>query len=175
MSLARTFRPQGEQSAGPQCAIAIGPVTGGGDWRNDAPSHALIAACPDVTRGATTQNDLVSDASRHRKDSDSANGDGITADRFRQLAEARLQDHGIVGSVAVEPTQTAGLSLVSVEIDSGPTIMYESADWAAGVRVLDPEGEDLTVSAALDYLVLRVEGHKPSTALQQAIAPRHRA
>ena len=76
----------------------------------------------------------------------------------------RLRDRGIVGSVAVEPTQTAGLSLVSVEIEPGPSILCESADWVAGVRVLDPNGEDLTISAALDYIDLRVDGLKPSAA-----------
>ena len=46
----------------------------------------------------------------------------------------------ISASVAAQPTQTAGLSLVSVEIESGPSILYESADWVVGVRVLDPGG-----------------------------------
>jgi hypothetical protein len=83
--------------------------------------------------GTLAQNDHVSDASKPRMGSASPGAAGVTAERFRQLAEARLRDRGIVGSVAVEPTQTAGLSLVSVEIESGPSILYESADWVAGV------------------------------------------
>ena len=124
--------------------------------------------------GTQVQNDRVGDANKHRMVSDSPSAAGVTAQRFRELAEDRMRDHGIVGSVAVEPTQTAGLSLVIVEIESGPSILYEVADWVTGVRVLDPDGEDLTISAALDYIILRVGGLKPSAALGLATAPRHR-
>jgi hypothetical protein len=88
--------------------------------------------------------------------------------------EDRLRDRGLVGRVAVNPTQTSGLSLVSVETESGPSSLFERAEWVAGVRVLDPNGEDLTISAALDYIDLRVDGLKPSAALRRATAPRHR-
>ena len=70
--------------------------------------------------------------------SDSLGAAGVTVERFRRLVEDRLRDRGIVGSVAVEPTQTAGLSLVSVEIDSGPSILYESAEWVPGSECLIP-------------------------------------
>jgi hypothetical protein len=120
------------------------------------------------------QNHRVSDHSKHRKGSDSPSAAGGTVERFRQLAEGRLRDHGIVASVAVEPTKTAGLALVSVEVESGLDILFEIADWVPGVRVLDPNGEDLTISAALDYIVLRVDGLNPSAALSRAAVPRHR-
>lgn len=145
------------------------PSEGEARWQ-----HARTAAIPDVSWARLAQTDHVSDASKHRMGSDSLGAAGVTAERFRQLAEDRLRDRGILGTVALEPTQTAGLSLVSVEIESGPSILYESAEWVAGVRVLDPNGEDLTISAALDYIELRVDGLKPCAALRRVTAPRHR-
>jgi hypothetical protein len=125
--------------------------------------------------GKRVQNQGVSDHKKVSGRLDFPSAAGGTVELFRQLAEGRLRDHGIVGRVAVEPTQTAGLALVSVEIESGLDILFEVADWVPGVRVLDPNGEDLPISAALDYIVLRVDGLNPSTALTRATVPRHRA
>lgn len=42
---------------------------------------------------------------------------------------------------------------------------YEVADWIDGVRILDPDGEDVSVEQGLAYLAARIRGDEPGQAL----------
>lgn len=88
----------------------------------------------------------MSDAGKHRIGSDSVSAAGFTAERFRQLVEDRFRDRGLVGRVAVNPTQTSGLALVSVGIESGPSILFGSAEWVAGPCSLTVSWRSLPVA-----------------------------
>ncbi|WP_020386938.1 hypothetical protein [Kribbella catacumbae] len=82
-----------------------------------------------------------------------------------------VNDCGRTANVAVSPVseQVAppGAYLVEVSVREGPDLLYEVADWVQGARIMDPNGEDLTVEEALQYLRLRIGGLSPSEALNQ--------
>ena len=67
-----------------------------------------------------------------------------------------------VGPEAAPP----GAFLVEVAVTDGPSVLYTVANWSAGVQVIDPNGEDLTVGQGLDYLTHRVTGASPREALK---------
>lgn len=49
--------------------------------------------------------------------------------------------------------------------DVDASAFYEVADWIDGVRILDPDGEDVSVEQGLAYLAARIRGDEPGQAL----------
>jgi hypothetical protein len=66
-----------------------------------------------------------------------------------------------------EQVAPRGAYLVDVKVHEGPDLLYEVADWVEGARIMEPDGEDLTLDEALRYLRLRIIGLSPSEALKQ--------
>ena len=82
-----------------------------------------------------------------------------------------MNDSGRTADIDVTPVdeQVAppGAYLVEVSVHEGPDLLYEVSDWVHGARIMDPDGEDLTLDEALRYLRLRIMGLSPSEALNQ--------
>jgi hypothetical protein len=50
--------------------------------------------------------------------------------------------------------------------------MFEMVDWLWDARILDPDGEDVTVDEALSYLRARASGQSPKVALRSLLERR---
>jgi hypothetical protein len=90
---------------------------------------------------------------------------------FAERLQEVVNDCGRTADVDVTPVdeQVAppGAFLVEVSVHQGPNLLYEVADWVQGARIMDPDGEDLTLDEALRYLRLRIMGLSPAEALKQ--------
>ncbi len=86
----------------------------------------------------------------------------------------RLAGEGFAGEVEVVPWPERELEGgFSVAVRSpAPGVLCWVVDWVDGVRVLDPNADDLTVAQALDYISLRSHGR---TAKEASMAVRRRA
>lgn len=96
---------------------------------------------------------------------------GRSGDAFAERVREVVNDCGRTANVDVTPVSeqiaSSGGYLVRVSVHEGPGLLYEVADWVQGARVMDPDGEDLTLEEALRYLRLRIIGLSPSEALKQ--------
>lgn len=96
---------------------------------------------------------------------------GRSGDAFAERVREVVNDCGRTANVDVTPVseQVAppGAYLVEVSVHEGPDLLYEVADWVQGARIMDPDGEDLTLEEALRYLRLRIMGLSPSEALNR--------
>ena len=100
---------------------------------------------------------------------------GASAHELRELVARHLENLEVVGSVAVVPYSTPGSFGLDIDIVDGPSLWLEATEttWNS-VRILDPDGEDVTLHQALDYLTLRQAGETPGEALKAVTAPKHR-
>jgi hypothetical protein len=110
---------------------------------------------------------------RHRGDG-AASGNGVPAGQLRELVARHLEDIGAVGSIAVVPYEVPGVYGLDIELAGGPSLLLEATEDWPGVRILDPDGEDVTVRQALDYITFHHVGEEPSEALEMARASKHR-
>jgi hypothetical protein len=96
---------------------------------------------------------------------------GSSGDAFALRVRQVVNDCGRTADVDLTPVgeQAApgGAYLVEVSVHEGPHLLYEVADWVQGARIMDPDGENLTLEEALRYLRLRIMGLSPSEALKQ--------
>lgn len=81
----------------------------------------------------------------------------------------RLAAEGFDSEVVVTRDFEGGYS-VDVLVPA-PGLLCWVVDWLDGVRVLDPDAEDVTVAQALDYLSLRCHGHTPKEASEAIRRP----
>ncbi|MFC0628292.1 hypothetical protein [Kribbella deserti] len=79
------------------------------------------------------------------------------------LIRERASAAGVVVRVEVHSRELAGASGVGVDWDGGD-LLFEVVDWVDGVRILDPNGEDVSIADALQYFELRAFGHTPTQA-----------
>ncbi|WP_350277635.1 hypothetical protein [Kribbella sp. HUAS MG21] len=96
---------------------------------------------------------------------------GSSGAAFAARVQGVVNDSGRTADVDVTPVgehvATPGAFLVEVSVHDGPQLLYEVADWLPGARIMDPDGEDLTLDQALRYLELRIMGLPPSEALKE--------
>lgn len=96
---------------------------------------------------------------------------GRSGDAFAERVLEVVNDCGRIANVDVTPVREQvappGAYLVQVSVHEGPDLLYEVADWVQGARIMDPDGEDLSLEEALRYLRLRIRGLPPSEALNQ--------
>jgi hypothetical protein len=93
---------------------------------------------------------------------------GPSGDAFALLDRRRLG--GVPGAeVNVTPLGGEVPSSFLVDVDwSGGGLLCEVSDSVSGVRVLDDDGEDVSVEAALRYIAARAAGTSKSGAWRQA-------
>lgn len=93
------------------------------------------------------------------------------------MLRERADQLALVVDVEVVPYKLAGSYGVGVEwgetADEG--VSYEVADWMRGVRILDPDGENVTVEQGLAYFEARAGGERRQQALRGAVGARSRA
>jgi len=77
-------------------------------------------------------------------------------------------------AVDVIPLQAVGAYHVSIDWDAGPDsgLLCEVVDWVDRVRILDLNGEDVTVEQALAYFAARAMGGSPKEAFRIAVQQR---
>jgi hypothetical protein len=96
--------------------------------------------------------------------------DGNSGELFAELVRGQLDREGRTARVEVLPVKPqaapAGAYLVDVAVQDGPGLLFEMADWIDGARVMDPHGDDLSRTEALNYLHLRCSGKSPRDALR---------
>lgn len=97
---------------------------------------------------------------------------GPSGELFADMVLERLAGEGLAGEVEVTPWSEHELEGgFSVEVRSPePGVLCWVVDWVDGVRILDPDADDLTVAQALDYISLRSHGR---TAKEASRAVRH--
>lgn len=84
------------------------------------------------------------------------------AHRFGALIRKRSADLGVDVTVAYERWAAPGGYIV--HINGAADLLFEVDDWAEGVRVMDPHGEDVTDAEAVNYFAARAVGHPPEQA-----------
>lgn len=98
-------------------------------------------------------------------------GGASSGNAFAALLQGVVSESGRTADVYVAPVseQVApeGAFLVEVSVDEGPSILFEVADWIDGARIMDPDGEDLSVEQAPRYVMLRINGASPVEALKR--------
>ncbi|MFS0699051.1 hypothetical protein AB6N24_03655 [Cellulomonas sp. 179-A 4D5 NHS] len=96
---------------------------------------------------------------------------GLSGELFADMILERLAGEGFAGEVEVMPwSELEGGFSVTVRSPE-PGVLCWVVDWVDGVRILDPNADDLTVAQAMEYICLRSHGH---TAKEASKAVRHR-
>jgi len=96
---------------------------------------------------------------------------GLAGDQLATMLKERAASLGFEVQVEVQ-VWTPGNYGVSVDWPGNPNgLRFEVADGLDGVRVLDPDGEDLTTQQALDYFSARLAGHTPKAAMALISGP----
>lgn len=95
---------------------------------------------------------------------------------FAELLRERARQMGVRVAVEVVPLQPVGVGhyhvVINWEADPGYGMLCEVTDRVNGVRVLDPDGEDITVEQALVYFAARAKGSSPEEAFRVAVPDR---
>ena len=81
------------------------------------------------------------------------------AHRFGELIRERSRDLGLEPTITNEFWSAGAGYILRVDVSPDIDLLFEVDDWVEGVRVLDPNGEDVTVAEALDYFAARATGH----------------
>lgn len=103
-------------------------------------------------------------------------GDGASGPWFGELLRVRAEQQDRRVRVTVAPWDMAGGYTVEIEVENDLAVswLYEVTDWVAGVRVLDPHGEDMTIDQGVAYFEARCVGKSPVESLRIAV-PRRRS
>jgi hypothetical protein len=91
--------------------------------------------------------------------------------RLAALLREQARQASVQVVVDVIPLQAVGAYHVSIDWDAGPDsgLLFDVVDWVGGVRILDPDGEDVTVEQALAYFAARAIGGSPQEAFRTAV------
>ena len=100
---------------------------------------------------------------------------GSSGPRFAALAVADLAAAGFTSSADITRYRPddplTGYSVV-IDVTDGPSVMFEVVDWLWDARILDPDGEEVTVDEALSYLRARASGQSPKVAFRSLLERR---
>lgn len=96
---------------------------------------------------------------------------GPSGEALASMVRERATALGIPVDVRVHPWEEPGA--YGVQASWGPDdVMFEVVDWSKAVRVLDPSGEDVALTDALQYFELRATGSTPDEAFAGIAPPR---
>jgi hypothetical protein len=97
---------------------------------------------------------------------------GSSGPQFAALAVTDLASAGFESSAEVTcywpDDPLTGYSVV-IQVADGPSVMFEVVDWLWDARILDPNGEDVTVDEARSYLRGRASGQSPKVAFRSLL------
>ena len=82
----------------------------------------------------------------------------MAAHRFGELIRERSRDLGLEPTITNEVWSSGEGYILRVDVSPDLDLLFEVDDWVEGVRVLDPDDEDVTVAEALDYFAARATG-----------------
>lgn len=80
------------------------------------------------------------------------------AHRFGELIRERSRGLGHAVTITTEVWSAGGGHIVRVDASPDLDLLFEVDDWVEGVRVLDPDGDDVTVAEAVGYFAARATG-----------------
>jgi hypothetical protein len=96
-----------------------------------------------------------------------------SGEQYAALLRQRANRLGVAVEVEVRAYDPAGSYGIIAEWcrAADNSVLYEVADWVDGVRVLDPNGEDISIDEGLDYFAARAGGASAKQALDVVRPP----